>query len=92
MFETWWEAIGIQKLQKTNEQDVINFGYPKSQLVFHISKPIQQMGSGNIITTDVSYGQCIDNAKEAYRSTNRVNHVLLILKQIDRCTGRDHME
>ena len=39
-FEVWWHPIGIQELQKTIEQHVIYFGYPKMNLVSHISEPI----------------------------------------------------
>ena len=39
-FEAWWETFGIQALQKTIEQRVIHFGYPRMHLVSHISESI----------------------------------------------------
>jgi len=53
-FEAWWQAIGIQELQKTIEQHVIHFQYPKIHLMSHVSESIQQMGSGDNFTTDIS--------------------------------------
>jgi len=40
-FEAWWQAIGVQELQKTIEQRVIHFGYRKMHLVSHISELIR---------------------------------------------------
>jgi hypothetical protein len=53
-FEVWWHAISVQVLGKTIKQHIIHFGYPKMHLVSHISESIQQMGSGNNFTTDIS--------------------------------------
>jgi len=65
-FEAWWQAIGVQELQKTIEQRVIHFGYPKMHLVSHISESIRRMGSGDNFTTDISERLHIGNVKEAY--------------------------
>ena len=32
-YEPWWQAIGIQELQKTIEKRIIHFEYPKVHLV-----------------------------------------------------------
>jgi len=37
-FEAWWEAIGIQELQKTIEQCVIHFEYPTMHIVSNLSE------------------------------------------------------
>jgi hypothetical protein len=74
-FEAWWQAIGIQELQKTIEQCVIQFGYPKMHLVSHIAESIWRMGSGDNFTTDISEQRHIGIVKEAYRSSNKVNHI-----------------
>jgi len=65
-FQAWWQAIGDQELQETIKQRVIHFGYPKSRHVSHISESIQQMGSGDNFTTDISKRLQIGNVKEAY--------------------------
>jgi len=91
-FEARWETIGIQVLRKTIEQCVIHFGYPKMHLVSHISESIRQMGSGDNCTTDISERLHIANVKEAYRSSNKVNYIRLMLKHNDWCTGLDNME
>jgi len=74
-FEAWWQAIGIQKLQKTIEQHVIHFRYPKMPLVSYISESIRHMGSRDDFTTNISEWLHIGNLKEAYRSTNKVNYI-----------------
>jgi hypothetical protein len=74
-FEAWWETIGIQALQKTIEQRVIHFGYPKMHLGSHISESIGRMGSGGNFTTDISELLHIANVKEAYQSSNKVNYI-----------------
>jgi hypothetical protein len=40
-FECWWETIVIQVLQKSIEQRVIHFGYPKMHHVSHISESLR---------------------------------------------------
>jgi hypothetical protein len=74
-FEAWWETIGIQTLQKSIEQRLIHFGYPKMHLVSHISESIRRMGSGDNFTSDISERLHIANVKEAYRSSNKVNYI-----------------
>jgi hypothetical protein len=53
-FEAWWQAISVQELQKTTEQCVIHFGYPKMHLLSHMSESIWRMGSGDNFTTNIS--------------------------------------
>jgi hypothetical protein len=91
-FEASWKAIGIQELQTMIKQHGIHFGYPKMHLVSHISESIGQMGSGDNFTPDLSEQLHIANVKEAYRSTNKVNYIVQMLKHNDRCTGLDCME
>jgi hypothetical protein len=91
-FEASWKAIGIQELQKMIKQRGIHFGYPKMHLVSHISESIGQMGSGDNFTSDLSEQLHIANVKEAYRSTNKVIYIVLMLKHNGRCTGHDYME
>jgi len=91
-FEAWWQVIGVLKLRITIEHCVILFGYPKIHLVSHISESIWRMNFGDNFTTDVSEWLHISNVKEAYRSTNKVNHIQQMLKYNDRCTGLDYME
>jgi len=91
-FEAWREIIGIEALQKTIEQHVIHFGYPKMHLVSHISESIRRMGFGDNFTADISERLHIANVKEAYRSSNKVNYIRQMLKHNDRCTGLDYME
>ena len=91
-FEAWWETIGIQMLWKAIEQCVIQFGYPKMNLVSHISESIHRMGSGENVTTDISERLHIANVNEAYRSSNKVNDIRQMLKHNDQCTGLDYME
>jgi len=74
-FEASWETIGIQELRISIEQRVMHFGHPQMHLVSHISECIQQMGSGDNFTTDISERLHIANVKEAYQSTNKVNHI-----------------
>ena len=40
-FEAWWETIDIQTFQKTIEQCIINFGYPKMHFVSHIAESVR---------------------------------------------------
>jgi len=91
-FEAWWQGIGVQELWKTIELRVIHFGYPKMHPVSHVSESIWRMGSGDIFTTDDSEWLHIDNMKEAYRSTNKVNYLRQMLKHNDRSTDLDYME
>jgi hypothetical protein len=65
-FEAGWQVIGIQELQTTIVLRVINFGYPKTNLVNHISESIRRMVSGNNFTTDLSEQLHIAIVKEAY--------------------------
>jgi hypothetical protein len=74
-FEAWWQAIIIQELWKTIQQRIIHFRYSKLHLVTHISDPVQQMGSGDNFTTDISESQYISNVKEVYQFTNKVNYI-----------------
>jgi hypothetical protein len=90
-FKDWWETIGIQALRKTIEQRVIHFGYPKMNLVSHISESIRAMGSGENFTTNISDRLHITNVKEAYRSSNKVNYIRPMFKHNDRCTGFDYI-
>ena len=39
-FDAWWQAMGVQELQKTIEQRVIHFVYAMMHLVSHISESI----------------------------------------------------
>jgi hypothetical protein len=91
-FDAWWQAIGVQELQKTIEQHVIHFGYAIMHLVSHISESIRQISSGDNFTTEISEQLHIGNVKEAYRSTNKVNHIHQMPKHNDRCTGLDYVE
>jgi hypothetical protein len=50
------------------------------------------MGSGDNFTTDISEWLHIANAKEAYRSSNKVKYIRQMLKNNDWCTGLDYME
>jgi hypothetical protein len=40
-FYAWLESIGIHVLQKTIEQRIIHFGYPKMHLLSHTSESIR---------------------------------------------------
>jgi len=91
-FDTRWKAIGIQELRKIIEQHVIHFRYRKMHLLSHISQWIWPMGSGNNFTTNMSEPLHIGNVKEAYRSTNKVNYIIQMLKHNDWCTSLDYME
>ena len=91
-FEAWWKAIGIEALQKTIQQHVIHFEYPKMRLVSVISQSIRRMRSGDNITTDSSERLHTANVKDAYRSSNKVNYIWLMLKHTDQCTGLDDTE
>jgi len=90
--EAWWQAIGVQVLRRTIKQCVMHFGYPKIYLVSHISESIQQMGSCDNITTNISVWLHISNVNEGYQSTNRVTYIQQMLKHNDWCTGLDYME
>jgi hypothetical protein len=59
------DTISSQALQKTIEQRVIQFGYPKMHLVSHILVSIRRMGSGDRFNTDISEHLHIANVKEA---------------------------
>jgi len=91
-FEAWWQVIGIQELQKTIEQRVIHFGYPKMHLVSHISQSIRGMGSGDNFTPDSSEWLHIGNVNEAYWSTNKVNYLRQMLQHNDRSTAPEYMD
>jgi len=91
-FETWWETIGIQALQKTLEQRVIHSGYPNMHLVSHVSESICRTRSGDDFTTDISERPHFANVKEASQSSNKVNYIRQMLKHNDPCTGFDYME
>jgi len=90
--EARWQVICIQELQKTIEQRVIQFGYPKMYLVSYLSESIWQIGSGDNFTTDISEWLHISNIKVAYRSTNKANDIKQMLKHIDRSASLDYME
>jgi len=90
--EAKWQAIGIHELRKTIEQCIIPFGYPKIQLVSHMSHSIQRMVLGDNFTTDISEQLHISNVKEAYRSNNKVIDIWLMLKHNHWSTGLDNME
>ena len=91
-FEAWWQEIGVQELRKTIEQSVIHFGYPIMHVVSHVLELIRRMGSGYNFTTDISERLHIGNVTEAYRSTNKVNYILQMIKHNDRSTGLDFLE
>jgi len=84
-------AIGIQELRKPIEQCVIHFRYQRIHLVSHISESIRWIGSSENLTTHISRWLHMGNVKEAYRSTNKVNYIRLILKHNDWCTGLHYM-
>jgi len=91
-FETGWGTIGIHALQKTIEQRIIHFGYPKMHLVSHILESVRRMGSGDNVTTDISEWLHIANVKEAYWSSHKVNYIRQMLKHNDWCSSLDYME
>jgi len=91
-FDACRQAIGVQELRETIEQRAIHFGCAKMYLVSHISESIRQMGSGEILTTNITQRLCIGNAKEAHRSTNKVHYIQQMLKHNDRCTILDYTE
>jgi len=90
--KAWWEAIGVQELWNTVEQRVIHFCYPKMHPVSHISESIHRIGFSDDFNTDISEQQHIGTVKEAYRCTNKVNYIQLMLKYNDRCTCLDYMK
>ena len=73
-FEAWGDGVGIQEHQKSIEQCVVQFQYPRSHLVCCVSTSIGQKDSGDIFTTDISEWLHICNVKEEDRSSNKVNH------------------
>jgi len=91
-FDAWWQVIGVQELRKTIEQRAMHFGYPKMDLVSHISESIRQMGSGDNFTTNISERLHIGNLKQAYRSTTKNNYIQQMLNHNDWCIGLDYME
>ena len=91
-FESWWDTIGIQMLRNTVSQIVIHLWYPKLHLLSHISESIQQMGSSDTFTSDISEQLHIAIVKEAYRSSNKVNYIRRMLNHDNRCAGLDYME
>jgi len=60
--------------------------------VSNISESIRRMGSGVNFTTDISEWLHLANVKEAYRSSNKVHYIRLMLKHNDRCSVLDYME
>jgi len=50
------------------------------------------MGSGDNFTTNISARLHIANLKEAYRSSNKVNHIRHLLKHDDWCKCLDYMQ
>ena len=74
-YQAWWKTISIEQLRKTIQQLVIHFGYPKMHLVSHKSNYIPRMDSSDNCTTDISEPLQIANVDEAYRSSNKPNHI-----------------
>jgi len=60
-------------------------------LVSNISESIRQMVSVNNITTNISEWLHIDNVKEEYLFTNKVNYIWQMLKHNDQCTSLHYM-
>jgi len=75
----------------TMEQCVIHFRYPMMYPVSHIVESIQQMGSSEYNSNDVSELRQIAIMQEALRSSSKVNYFRLMLNHNDQCSSLDYM-
>jgi len=91
-FEAWWETICVQAIQKTIEQCVVHFRYPKIHLRSYISDSIWPIGTGDNVTNNISERLHITTVKEAYWSSNKVYYLRQMLKHNDQCIGLEYME
>ena len=73
------------------ETAIYHFQFPKMQMLSHSSNSIRRMGSPDNFSTDVSEHLHIENVKEAYCASNRVQCEEQMLWYNDRHTGIAYM-
>ena len=89
--ECGWSQARIDREYERLRVEVYHFQFPEMHLLCHISERIRRMGSPNNDLTDVSEVLHMELAKEAYRSTNRVNFEEQMFWYNDRFTGLVYM-
>lgn len=67
-------GVQIQRVRRALKLKVNNFSYIKMHLPTHIADCVRYMGSPDNFSTDISELLHIENIKEAYRASNRVDY------------------
>src|SRR5205807_2741770 len=86
-----WSMPRIKAEKKKLESAIYHFQFPKMHMLSHVSSSIRRMGSPDNFSTDISELLHIENVKEAYRASNRVQYVEQMLWYNDRHTGIAYM-
>jgi hypothetical protein len=82
--ERGWTDEQREKKKKKLEEEIFHFAFPKMHLPSHIEEAIRRMGSPDNFTTDISELLHVENVKEAYRASNRVDYMKQMLWHNDR--------
>jgi len=89
--EEGWSRARIKAEKEKLETAIYLFQFPKMHMLGHVSNSIRQMGSPDKFSTDISELLHIENVKEAYRTSNRVQYEEQMLWYNDRHTGIAYM-
>ena len=87
-----WTNEQKSKKRKQLEEETFHFAFPKMHLPSHIEEAIRRMGAPDNFTTDISELLHVENVKEAYRASNRVDYMEQMLWYNDRTTSLDYMK
>ena len=72
--EEGWSRARMKAEKEKLETAIYHFQFPKMHMLGHVSNSIRQMGSPDNFSTDISELLHIENVKEAYRASNRVQY------------------
>jgi hypothetical protein len=89
--EEGWSMPRMKAEKEKLESAIYHFQFPKMHMLSHVSSSIRRMGSPDNFSTDISELLHIENVKEAYRASNRVQYVEQMLWYNDRHTGIAYM-
>jgi len=86
-----WSRARMQAVKEKLWTAIYHFHFPKMHMLGYVSNTIRQMGSPDNFSTDISELLHIENVKEAYCASNRVQYEKQILWDNDRDTGIAYM-
>jgi len=89
--EQGWSRAWMKAEKEKLEPAIYHFQFPKMDMLGHVSNSISQMGSPDNFSTDISELLHIENIKEAYGTSNRVQYEEEMLWYNDRHTGIAYM-